>query len=32
VNSGPSDVYALRRHHVEASWPVAHVRYFLGRS
>jgi peptidoglycan/xylan/chitin deacetylase (PgdA/CDA1 family) len=31
VNVGAGDVYALRRHHLEASWPVSHVRYFLGR-
>jgi peptidoglycan/xylan/chitin deacetylase (PgdA/CDA1 family) len=30
LNSGLADVYALRRHHLEASWPLAHVRYFLG--
>ena len=32
LNTGPGDVYALRRHHVEASWPLEHVRYFLGRA
>jgi peptidoglycan/xylan/chitin deacetylase (PgdA/CDA1 family) len=32
VNTGAGDVYALRRHHLEASWPVEHVRYFLGRA
>ena len=31
-NVGPSDLYALRRDHVEARWPVAHLRYFLGRA
>jgi peptidoglycan/xylan/chitin deacetylase (PgdA/CDA1 family) len=30
VNVAPDDVFALRRHHLEASWPLAHVRYFLG--
>ena len=30
VNTAPEDVFALRRHHLEASWPIAHVRYFLG--
>jgi peptidoglycan/xylan/chitin deacetylase (PgdA/CDA1 family) len=32
LNTGAEDVFALRRHHLEASWPVAHVRYFLGRA
>jgi peptidoglycan/xylan/chitin deacetylase (PgdA/CDA1 family) len=30
VNTTAEDAYALRRHHLEASWPLAHVRYFLG--
>ena len=30
-NTGPGDVYALRRDHLEARWPVADVRYFLAR-
>jgi peptidoglycan/xylan/chitin deacetylase (PgdA/CDA1 family) len=32
LNTTPDDVCSLRRHHLEASWPVAHVRYFLGRA
>jgi peptidoglycan/xylan/chitin deacetylase (PgdA/CDA1 family) len=32
LNTAAEDVYALRRHHLEASWPVEHVRYFLGRA
>lgn len=32
VNVASGDVYALRRHHLEASWPLGHVRYLLGRS
>jgi peptidoglycan/xylan/chitin deacetylase (PgdA/CDA1 family) len=31
-NTGPADIYALRRDHLEAGWPVADVRYFLGRA
>lgn len=31
VNVVGDDVFALRRHHVEASWPIDHVRYFLAR-
>jgi len=31
VNSAGADVYALRRDHLVASWPVSHVRYFLSR-
>jgi peptidoglycan/xylan/chitin deacetylase (PgdA/CDA1 family) len=31
-NTAADDVYALRRDHFEAGWPVAHVRYFLGRA
>ena len=31
-NTGADDLYALRRDHLEAGWPVAHVRYFLGRA
>jgi peptidoglycan/xylan/chitin deacetylase (PgdA/CDA1 family) len=32
LNTAAADVYALRRDHLEASWPVADVRYFLGRA
>jgi peptidoglycan/xylan/chitin deacetylase (PgdA/CDA1 family) len=32
LNTGPGDLYALRRDHLEAGWPVADVRYFLGRA
>jgi peptidoglycan/xylan/chitin deacetylase (PgdA/CDA1 family) len=32
LNTGADDLYALRRDHLEAGWPVAHVRYFLGRA
>jgi peptidoglycan/xylan/chitin deacetylase (PgdA/CDA1 family) len=31
LNTAADDVYALRRHHMEASWPVEQVRYFLAR-
>jgi peptidoglycan/xylan/chitin deacetylase (PgdA/CDA1 family) len=31
VNRAGSDVYALRRDHLVASWPVRDVRYFLSR-
>jgi peptidoglycan/xylan/chitin deacetylase (PgdA/CDA1 family) len=31
VNRSADDLYALRRHHLVASWPVMHVRYFLTR-
>jgi peptidoglycan/xylan/chitin deacetylase (PgdA/CDA1 family) len=30
VNRSPGDVWALRRHHLEADWPLGDVRYFLG--
>jgi peptidoglycan/xylan/chitin deacetylase (PgdA/CDA1 family) len=29
ANNAASDVYALRRDHVEAQWPTAHLEYFL---
>jgi peptidoglycan/xylan/chitin deacetylase (PgdA/CDA1 family) len=32
LNTAADEVYALRRHHVEASWPLEHVRYFLARA
>ena len=32
LNTGPDDVYALRRDHLEARWPLADVRYFLARA
>jgi peptidoglycan/xylan/chitin deacetylase (PgdA/CDA1 family) len=32
LNTTAADVFELRRDHIEASWPVAHVRYFLARS
>jgi peptidoglycan/xylan/chitin deacetylase (PgdA/CDA1 family) len=32
LNTSAEDVFALRRHHLEASWPVADVRYFLSRA
>jgi peptidoglycan/xylan/chitin deacetylase (PgdA/CDA1 family) len=31
LNRSAADLHALRRHHLVASWPVAHVRYFLTR-
>lgn len=31
-NTGADDLYALRRDHLEAGWPVADVRYFLSRA
>jgi peptidoglycan/xylan/chitin deacetylase (PgdA/CDA1 family) len=31
-NTSAEDVYALRRDHLEAGWPVAHVRHFLARA
>jgi peptidoglycan/xylan/chitin deacetylase (PgdA/CDA1 family) len=31
LNRSADDLYALRRHHLVASWPVAHLRYFLTR-
>jgi peptidoglycan/xylan/chitin deacetylase (PgdA/CDA1 family) len=31
INSAGGGVYALRRDHLVASWPVSHVRYFLSR-
>jgi len=31
VNRDGGDVYALRRDHLVAGWPVSHVRYFLSR-
>jgi peptidoglycan/xylan/chitin deacetylase (PgdA/CDA1 family) len=31
VNRTASDLYALKRHHLLAQWPVSHVRYFLTR-
>jgi peptidoglycan/xylan/chitin deacetylase (PgdA/CDA1 family) len=30
ANADPTDVWALRRHHVEADWPLDDVRWFLG--
>jgi peptidoglycan/xylan/chitin deacetylase (PgdA/CDA1 family) len=30
-NMSAADVFSLRRDHLEAGWPVAHVRYFLQR-
>jgi len=30
-NLSGDDVFSLRRHHLEASWPVSNLRYFLGR-
>ena len=32
LNTSADDVYALRRHHLEAFWPVEQVRYFLARA
>lgn len=32
INTSAADVFALRRDHLIASWPVDHVRYFLSRS
>ncbi len=32
LNTGPEDVFSLRRDHLEARWPVADVRYFLARA
>jgi peptidoglycan/xylan/chitin deacetylase (PgdA/CDA1 family) len=31
INTVGADVYALRRDHLAAGWPVGHVRYFLSR-
>jgi peptidoglycan/xylan/chitin deacetylase (PgdA/CDA1 family) len=31
-NVSADDVFALRRHHLVAGWPVADLRYFLARS
>jgi peptidoglycan/xylan/chitin deacetylase (PgdA/CDA1 family) len=31
-NTSGDDVFMLRRDHLEASWPVADVRYFLARA
>jgi peptidoglycan/xylan/chitin deacetylase (PgdA/CDA1 family) len=31
-NTSPADVYALRRDHLEASWPLTHVGHFLARA
>jgi peptidoglycan/xylan/chitin deacetylase (PgdA/CDA1 family) len=31
LNRSASDLYALKRHHLLALWPVSHVRYFLTR-
>lgn len=30
-NTSAEDLFALRRDHLEAGWPVAHVRHFLSR-
>lgn len=30
-NLSGDDIFSLRRHHLEAGWPVADLRYFLGR-
>ena len=30
VNGAGQDLFSLRRNHLDASWPVAHLRYFLG--
>jgi hypothetical protein len=30
-NLSAEDVFSLRRDHLEAGWPVADLRYFLGR-
>ena len=30
-NVSSDDVFSLRRHHLEAGWPVVDLRYFLGR-
>jgi hypothetical protein len=31
INAAGADVYALRRDHLSASWPLRQVRYFLSR-
>jgi peptidoglycan/xylan/chitin deacetylase (PgdA/CDA1 family) len=31
INAGGADVYALRRDHLSAGWPLREVRYFLSR-
>jgi peptidoglycan/xylan/chitin deacetylase (PgdA/CDA1 family) len=31
VNRGAPDLYALRRHHIEADYPIPHVRWLLRR-
>lgn len=32
VNRAGEDVFALRRHHLIASWPIGDLRYFLGEA
>jgi len=31
-NLSGDDIFSLRRHHLEAGWPVTDLRYFLGRA